>query len=181
MNSSERLNNQGSTEQVITPELKLSMELWDTCVKLLDEKGQNKIRVTEIVSRVVFPLFNLFNLMNSLTLPHNNLRIRYVSLKGEKREGDTMVEMYGVNPNKVKEIRVYVRGLMEETPYNSIFLSLKKGKRAELKTTTDDSLLFNRVATLKIDVQKGKANMQDLEAYQAYIKQGSPIENKSPI
>ena len=174
----EILYNQGNEQQATTPELKLSMELWDTCVKLLEEKGKNKTRVGEIVSRIVFPPVNLFNLMNNLTLPHSNLRIRYVTLKGEKREGNTMVEMYGVNPNKTKEIRVYVRGVIEEDKRDPTFLRLRKGKRAEVKAISDNSLLFYRIPSFDVAVKEGKAKMKDLETYNKYIAQGSPIEHK---
>lgn len=178
MNQSERLHNQGNKEQIITPELELSMKLWDTCVKLLDEKGRNKIRVREIVSRAVFPLYNLFNVLNNLTLPHNNLRIRYVSLKGEKEEGDARIAMYGVNPNKAKEIRVYVRGIIDEDQRDPTFLRLRKGKRAEIKAILDDSLFFSRIPAYKVAVKEGKAKMKDLVAYQSYIQQSSTIERK---
>jgi len=179
MNKSEKLHNQGNEEQAMTPELKLSMELWDTCVKLLDEKGQNKIRVGEIISRVVFPPFDLHNLRN-MTLPHSNLRIRYVVLKGEKKEGDTLVEMYGVNPNKAKEIRVYVRGVLEEDSPDPTFLHLRKGRRAEVKAILDDSLWWYRIPSFKVAVKEGKAKMKDLETYKSFIKQGSPIDHKYP-
>lgn len=180
MNPSERLHNQGNNEQVMTPELKLSMELRATCERVIQEKGRNGINYSELFFQVLQPIGIIRSLVHK-TAPHNMVRCRGVRLRGEtSSDQDGAIECKGTNPSRAKVVYVYIKDMqgqqfIEGTDITT--LSLERGKRGQI---IESHLLnyhfFDNNAPKQIE--KRLATMEELETYKIYIEQSLPVENK---
>ena len=115
MNSPERLHNQGDKEQVMTPELKFSMELRVKCEQLLKERGKTIIDSEELALHG-FTLFGiplgLIKNIRTKTNPLDLVRHRRIKLKKSGNSTKTIqIDCSGVDPTNAKFIDI--RGLEE--------------------------------------------------------------------
>lgn len=185
MNKSERLHNQGSREQVITPELKLSMELRDACENLLLEKGKNVIDVNELAAYcfpIVGPLPGIMRgIRNKVNNPVDNIRHKNIKLKvgypnlRPSREGEFIeIKCPSVNPPNAKFIDVM--GLVWDY---SRWLRIYRNQGAEIMGYKPDKGMFGTGLGVRPIVIR-KASKRELEYFKHQINQSSrsPVEHK---
>ena len=149
MNPSERLHKQGEGEQFVTPELKLSMELWDTCEKLLREKGKNVLFFFKIA------FFELKDMEQRACEPgygHGTV-------------------WSGTNLNRAKLIRVNIPGMHNNQNNHDISITNLRLKKQQIGEIGDAYWNEGRQ-------EKRPATIEELTAYQSYINRSSPIEHK---
>ena len=179
MNQSERLHNQGDEQQNTTPELKLSMELRDTCEKLLQEKEQNRISTSELILQTLQPLGAIRSLAK-WTKPQNLIRRTEVYLKKEgDSEPNIFISCVGVNPSKAYlDILIMPDAFTQrdsEWLWGLRWLRLERKERGVIMMRNGNGKApgigeFMRPARL--------ATTEDLSYYQHQINQSSPIEHK---
>lgn len=171
MNPSERLHNQGNEEQVITPELKLSMQLRDTCEELLQKKGGNEFNYPELLSRSILG-FVIIRSLATRTMPQvQSITSRIVKLKGERSdEPDVFIACNSTNPSKAKWVDVWIQ--------NNKFMRLRLGKNQEgvimRKLQSANPRFLDTPTTTEVE----PATTEDLSYYQDLISQSLPIEHK---
>lgn len=177
MSQSERLYNQGYEEQVITPELKLSMELRATCENLLREKGKTIIDSKELALHYYLPILMPLGIIKSIRTkinPIDLVRHRSVKLKNNRVDGFVQIACPGVDPSKAKFIDVKVSPDYEEYERGEEWLRLYKDQNARFmgyKTPTGSSSWPN-------PIEVRPAFGAELAFYQNQINQSSPVEHK---
>lgn len=172
----ERFIPKGAEQQNITPELGLSMELRDTCERLLQEKGKNEICVNELLFQIFQPI-GIIRVLVTGYMPQNIVRRKVVRLEKDKSsESNVVISCPGMHPSKAREVGVYISSMQDHLPLGvgKTFLFLKKHQRGEILDIFLDSFL----AASMLPDRERFATMEELEAYQRYIKQSSPIEHK---
>ena len=181
MNLSERLHNQGNEEQVMTPELKLSMELRAKCEQLLDNTGKNVIDYSKVLYFIT-PLLPV----GLITMIISGIKLRSMP---SLRERETIMEIGNVPevkilshnttiPSRARTITVSVPKLDDSFKDHNI-LKLEKGKRGQIVTMHVLNFQFygwdpdttNRT-------ERRLATKEELEAYKRYIERSSPVEHK---
>lgn len=178
MSQSERLHNQGSKEQVMTPELKLSMELWTTCEKLLQEGGKTIIDSKELALHIYLPILMPLGIMKSIRTKINPLDlVRHRSIKLKFRGDPTesiRIDCPGINPSKAKFIDVKVSPDYEEYERGEEWLRLYKVQSARFmgyKTPTGSS-------SWPTPIEVRPAFGAEIGYYQSQSNQSLPIEHK---
>lgn len=182
MNQSERLHNQGYKEQVITPELKLSMELRATCERLLQEKGQTVIDVDELALYffpVVGPLPGVMkSIRNKIINPVDNIRhkdlrvkIGYPNLRSSRSGEFIHIKCPGVSPTNSKFIDVI--GLEE---HRDTWLRLHSSRSATIMGYKPNKGIVGTFGVRPVEVRP--AFSRELEYYKHQIYQSSPVEHK---
>lgn len=174
MNQSERFYNPGNEQQNITPELKLSMELWDTCEKLLQEKGRNEINYFELL----LPPNQLIYILDAIEERRMPQIKKRVVILGKENSKQVKILISGTDPSKAKVVNVYIP-MLDDSPADRNVLQLERGQRGKIDIMhVLNFQIFGRDPnTTKITVKK-LATMEELKAYRRYINQSSPIEHK---
>ena len=179
MNKSERSYIQGYREQIMTPELKLSMELRGTCERLLQEHGRNNFSYQNAALHL--PPFLLFVPLRYLiyrSTPSELLFSREVKMGHKKKDNkpDIIITSRGFYLNKAKRIEVEAKGLEERVyregkePQATWLELLKEGK-----TTI---VTYYPTRDIRNPIDRRRATIEELQAYQRYIGESSPIEYK---
>lgn len=183
---------QGNEQQNMSPELKLSRELWTTCENLLQERGKTLFSVPAFLNLVLKAnigyLANLhipgierrtvvFDQLINQTASLRSLMTRRVRVEG-KEEGSITPsiitvcgELNAVFPGLPPYyVDVYISPTNNKSEVNIEFLRLRKDRRPEImKPQEDKSHLIRRCRW---------ATVEDLTYYQKAINQSSPIEHK---
>lgn len=183
MNNPERLHNQGSQEQVITPELKLSMELRDKCEQLLEEKGKAEIdhgKLALLVIPTLLPIGIIRMIRDGIKergVP--SLRQRRAILVGKSNTPEVGILSNGTpNPSKARMITVHIP-MLDNSPADCNILELERGQGGKITTVhVLNYQFFNKDPNTTKRNETRLATMKELEAYQRYINQSSPIEHK---
>lgn len=180
MNPSERLHNQGSEQQYIAPELELSIELWDTCEKLLQERGRNRFTPTNILGLVLQPLHTI-KALSTKNMPQYPMVWRVVELKKLKddmnNKPDITITCMGTNPNNARQIALHnIRMNNVSGPYDGKrVVVLERDRKGKV---LDSYLMRHHPFGSPKGQEKQLATTEELEAYKIDIKQRLPIEHK---
>ena len=177
MSLSETLHNQGNEEQTTTPELKLSMELWDTCEKLLQEKGQNKLSPTNLLLQVLEPLvphpMKPRHRIKTKYIPQYPMVRRVVELKELKDDmyskPDITITCMGTDPNNARQIALHnVRMINVLGPYDGKrVVVLERDRKGKI---LDSHLMQYHPFGSPKGQEKRLATLEELEAYKIDIK-----------
>lgn len=182
MNRSERLHNQCNEQQNMTPELELSMQLRAKCEQLLDENGKTVIDLAKVMLLItpLLPLGVLEMVISSIKnkgLP--SLREKEVLLVGKSNQPEIKILSHGTTiPSRSKSITVHIPKL-DHSPADVKVLKLEREEVGKIETRHILNFQFyGRDPNTTRQTETRLATMEELETYQRYIKQNSPIEHK---
>lgn len=184
MNPSERLHNQGDKEQVMTPELKLSMELRDKCEQLLQEKGNAKVdlvKLNSLINPAVLPVGIIIMMVSGIrqrSMPSLSERV-LILVEGENNKPAVKIVSNGTTiPSRAREITIHIPEL-DDSPADINVLKLERGQKGKIETMHILNFQFyGRDPNTTKKAETRLATMEELEAYRRHITQSSPIEHK---